>query len=84
MQRRKKLKSIKCIPRKMGSPFMKKTTYLLRKSVHPDQKYHSSKYIMALGCIPEACSRVPGSAAIVAGTSGSAAFVEGVCPFAES
>lgn len=64
---------------------MKKTTYLLRKSVHPDQKYHSSKYIMAFGCIPEAaCSLVPGSAAIVTGTSDSGVFVEGVCPCAES
>ena len=72
------------LPRKIGSPFMKKTTYLLRKRVHPDQKYHNSRYIMALGCIPEDFSRVPGIAAILTGTSGSLVLVVEVCPCVES
>ena len=78
------MKIIKCIPRKIGSPFMKKTTYLLRKSVHPDQKYHNNRNTMALGGIPEAVSRVPGCAAIVDCAADDRAFAEEACPFAES
>ena len=60
---------------------MKKTTYLLRKRVQPDQKYHSNKYMTAFGGIPEACfSLVPGSAAIVTDAS---AFAKTPCACAE-
>ena len=34
---------------------MKNTTYLLRKRVHPDQKYHRRRYSRAVGCIPRIC-----------------------------
>jgi len=34
-----------------GSPPKKATMYLLRKSVHPEKKYHKTKKSNALGCI---------------------------------